>query len=185
MQNKKMNEKKEKILTIDLDGVICGTPYPVKLGVKKKILNPQSNPPKAFIPPTIFRNLTNKIRYSKRPILPNIHMTLRILQKKRRLILLTGRRSSPIHWLVKYNINDFFDDVIFNKTQYASSHYKLYKIQEIGANEHVDDDIQTIQLLNDLTNCQLYLRTWGYNQKYLLNSNIKRIDDFSQLTKLL
>ena len=41
MQNKKMNEKKEKILTIDLDGVICGTPYPVKLGVKKKILNPQ------------------------------------------------------------------------------------------------------------------------------------------------
>ena len=62
----------DKILTIDLDGVICGSPYPFKLGLNKKILNPKSKPPKAFVPPQILLKFTDKIRYGYRPILPNI-----------------------------------------------------------------------------------------------------------------
>ncbi len=174
-----------KILTIDLDGVICGSPYPFKLGINKKILNPKSAPPKAFVPPKILLKFTDKIRYSYRPILPNIKETLITLQKHRKLILLTGRRTSPINWLEKNNIRKFFHEIIINQTSLASSHYKLYKIQDIKPEEHIDDDIQTIRLLNDITNCKLFLRVWNYNQKLSLPSDIQKINDFKELTNFI
>mgnify|MGYP001242756845 CR=1 FL=1 len=175
----------DKILTIDLDGVICGSPYPFKLGINKKILNPKSEPPKAFVPPQIFLNFTDKIRYGYRPILPNIKETLEVLQKRRKLILLTGRRSSPTKWLEQNHIKEFFQEIIFNQTNFGSSHYKLLKIQEIGSQEHIDDDIQTIQLLNDRANCKLFFRTWNYNQEFSTPKNIQKINDFKQLVKLI
>jgi len=178
-------KNQHKILTIDLDGVICGSPYPFKLGINKKILNPGSEPPKAFVPPQIFLNFTDKLRYGYRPILPNIKETLEFLQKRRKLILLTGRRTSPIKWLEKNNIRKFFQEVIFNETNFGSSYYKLFKIQEIGSDEHIDDDIQTIQLLNERANCKLFFRKWKYNQKFSVAKNIKTIDDFNQLTQLI
>ena len=174
-----------KILTIDLDGVICGSPYPFKLGINKKILNPKSEPSKAFIPPKIFLKFSDKIRYGYRPILPNIKETLEVLQKRRKLILLTGRRSNPNNWLKKNHIGQFFQEIIFNETNFGSSYYKLFKIQEIGSEEHIDDDIQTIQLLNDRTNCKLFFRSWKYNKDFTISKNITKINDFKQLTSLI
>jgi hypothetical protein len=59
------------------------------------------------------------------------------------------------------------------------------KIQEIGSQEHIDDDIQTIQLLNDRTNCKLFFRTWKYNEEFSIPKNIQKINDFKQLVNLI
>ena len=82
--------------------------------------------------------------------------------------------------LIGQSINDRFvvNEILDNSV-------KLFKIQEIGSDEHIDDDIQTIQLLNERANCKLFFRKWKYNQKFSVAKNIKTIDDFNQLTQLI
>ena len=176
--------EQKKILTIDFDGVICGTPYPFKLGINKKIIHHKDSQKKAVVPPKFFRKPLDKLRYAFSPILPDTYKALEELFLKRELILLTGRRSNPKEWLKKYNLEQFFTKIIFNNTEHNSSHYKLNKIIKLGANEHIDDDIQTIQLLADSTNCKLFLRNWKYNKDYDATSNITRVSGLYALSKL-
>jgi hypothetical protein len=173
----------KKILTIDFDGVICGTPYPFKIGINKKIIQTQDSRKKATVPPKFFRKPLDKLRYAFRPILPDTYNALEALFSKRELILLTGRRSDPTKWLKKYHLEQFFTKIIFNNTKYNSSYYKLNKIIELGANEHIDDDMQTIHLLSDSTNCKLFLRSWKYNEAYNSNNNITRVSGLYALSK--
>ncbi|MDG1990397.1 MAG: hypothetical protein P8J51_03910 [Dehalococcoidia bacterium] len=177
--------KQKKILTIDFDGVICGTPYPFKLGINKKSIQSKILPKKAIVPPKFFREPLDKLRYAFRPILPDTHNALELLFSKRELVLLTGRRSSPKNWLKNYNIEKFFTNIIFNNTKDNSSHYKLNKIIEIGANEHIDDDAHTIHLLSELTQCKLFLRNWKYNEDYSLNNKITRVSGLHSLSKII
>ena len=175
----------KKILTIDFDGVICGTYFPFKIGFKNNLLDSENNPPTAFIPPKIFRTSLDKIRYAGRPILPDVQDALQELSITKDLILLTGRRHSPINWLKKNNIETYFSKIIINNTKFASSHYKLYKILELKAAYHIDDDAQTVQLISDATNCKVFLRNWKYNQNHNLNKKITKIDSIKQIVKLV
>lgn len=175
----------KKLLTIDFDGVICGTYFPFKIGFNNNFLDSANSPPTAFIPPKIISTPLDKIRYAARPILPDVQDALQELSITKDLILLTGRRNSPINWLKKYNIDTYFSRIIINNTKFASSHYKLYKILELNAAYHIDDDAQTVQLISDSTNCTVFLRNWKYNQNDNLNKKITKIDSIKQIVKLI
>ena len=121
--------EQKKILTIDFDGVICGTPYPFKLGINKKIIHHKDSQKKAVVPPKFFRKPLDKLRYAFRPILPDTYKALEELFLKRELILLTGRRSNPKEWLKKYNhIRLFYTRIHLIMLLYKISYHMDYDI---------------------------------------------------------
>ncbi len=173
------------LLTIDFDGVICSPLLRINISLQRRFLDPHDMPPAARVPPRWFSHLVDRPRYAFRRPLPSVHEALGRLARERRIIVLTGRRTSPAPWLSRHGLADFVEAVHINVSRLASPHYKLASIQELGAAEHIDDDPRTTQLLAERAACRVFLRDWPRNRGLSYMPSVTRVADLSALTQVL
>jgi len=173
------------LLTLDFDGVICGPPLRVNLGVHRRFLDPGAEPPAALVPPRWLSLLVDRPRFALRRPLPGAREALARLARERRLIVLTGRRTSPARWLARHGFAGFVEAIRINEGGQASPHFKLAAIEELGAAEHVDDDPRTAQLLAERDACRVFLRDWPRNRDLPYAPGVTRVADLGALAQLL
>ncbi|HUZ76242.1 MAG TPA: hypothetical protein VMV93_01525 [Chloroflexota bacterium] len=137
---------------LDMDGVIC-TPL---LGSNMAISRRLGLPPLPEL--SHVRDVTGEtrrvylklrrrwefVRYMGRHPLPGVREGLEELGRLRQLVLITGRswhaRQIIEHWLAKYDLAQYFADVLPNTTNLSTAHYKLWTVNRLGIREHIDDD---------------------------------------------
>ncbi len=173
------------LLTLDFDGVICGPPLGVNLGLHRRFLDPHGAPPAARVPPRWLSRLVDRPRFALRRPLPGAREALARLAAERRLVVLTGRRTSPGRWLARHGLAGFVEAVRINEDRLASPHYKLAAVEELGAAEHIDDDPRTVQLLAERAACRVFLRDWPRNRGLPYAPGVTRVDDLGALARLL
>ena len=173
------------ILTVDLDGVVCGPLFGLNLGIHRGFLDPDAPPPRAKVPPRRLSRLVDHARFDLRRPLRGAREALIELRALRTLVLLTGRRSSPAHWLRRHGLADLVDEVIVNSTPLASPHFKLDAIAVLGAAEHIDDDGRTAQLLAQRSQARSFLCDWPRNRGLPLDPGVTRVADLGALVRLL
>ena len=173
------------ILTLDLDGVICAPPFGRNVGIRRSFLDPSAPRGRARVPPPWFSAPADRLRFDLRRPLPEAGAALEALRRSRTLILLTGRRSSPLRWLRRYGLAELLDDVVINETPLSSPHFKLDAIARLGAAEHIDDDGRTAQLLAQRSEAQPYLRDWPRNRGLPFDARVLRVADLRALATML
>jgi hypothetical protein len=173
------------LLTLDFDGVICGPPLRVNLGIHRRFLDPRAEPPMARVPPRWLSLLVDRPRFALRRPLPGAREALARLARERRLVVLTGRRTSPARWLARHGLAGFVEAIRINDGGRASPHYKLAAIEELGAAEHIDDDPRTVQLLAERDACRVFLRDWPRNRDLPYAPGVTRVADLGALARLL
>lgn len=173
------------ILTLDLDGVICMPPLGRNLGIHRRLIDPDAEPPSAFVPPRWFAGPIDRLRFAFRRPDTEARAALERLAEIRRLVILTGRRSSPDRWLRRHGLDHLIDRVMINEGRHGSAHYKLRCVSELGAAEHIDDDGPTAQLLADRSAVRVYLRDWPRNRGLAYSDAVTRVDDLSGLASRL
>ncbi len=173
------------LLTVDFDGVICAPILGWNAGIHRTFLDPDARPPVATQPPRWLGDPLDWLRFEMRHPLPEAREALSRLHRIRRVIVLTGRRSAPRRWLQRHGMAHFVDDVLINDTDRASPHYKLEAIERLGAEEHVDDDGRTAQLIAQRSNARIYLRDWPRNRGLEFHPNVTRIEDLLDLARRL
>ncbi len=173
------------LLTIDLDGVICGPPLGLNIGIHRTFLDPAAEPARARIPPRRLSALWDPARFELRRPLSGAREALAELARERRLIVLTGRRSSPARWLARHGLAGLLEAVVINEGPLSSPHYKLAQVEELGAAEHVDDDPRTAQLLAQRATCRVFLRDWPRNRSLPYAPGVARVADLGELARLL
>lgn len=172
------------LLTLDLDGVICSPPLGVNLGIHRGFLDPRADPSTARVPPRWFSSLIDPARFGLRRPLPGTRAALARLARQRRLIVLTGRRSSPGRWLARHGLAGFVEAVRINEGSLSSPHYKLALVEELGASEHIDDDPRTAQLLAERASCRVFLRDWPRNRSLPYAPGVTRVADLGEFARL-
>ena len=178
-----MNER--PVLTIDLDGVICRPPFGINLGISRRPVDPRAAPPRAFVPPRWLAGPVDHLRFDFRRPLPEAREALSALSALRRVVVVTGRRSSPQDWLRRHGLAAFVELVVINDGSDASPHFKLHCVQELEAAEHIDDDGRTARLLARLGPAQVYLRDWPRNRDLPDAGGVTRVPDLLELARLL
>ena len=173
------------ILTIDFDGIICRPIFNKNWGIHSTPTDPSKMADLATITPRWWGDLWDHIRFDRRQILPNTIEALENLTCLRTLILLTGRRSSPEKWLIKYKLSHYFSDVIINTSPYKSAYYKLKYIQSHEVKEHIDDDPRTVWLLSEHSKAKIFLRNWPENHNLEISKPIERINSLVELSYFL
>lgn len=173
------------LLTVDLDGVICGPLLGLNVGIHRGFLDPGAEPPRARVPPRWLSALVDPARFEPRRPLPGTRSALAELQRARRLVVLTGRRTSPERWLARHGLAGFVDAVVVNEGPLSSPHYKLRAVAELGAAEHVDDDPRTAQLLAERASCRVFLRDWPRNRSLPYAHGVTRVAHLPELARLL
>ena len=173
------------LLTIDLDGVICRPPLGVNIGIHRGFLDPEREPAPARVPPRWISALVDPARFELRRPLPGVRRALAELASERRLVVLTGRRSSPARWLARHGLAAFAEAVVFNEGPLSSPHYKLRAVDDLGAAEHVDDDPRTAQLLAERGRCRVFLRDWPRNRSLAYAPGVTRVSDLDELARRL
>lgn len=183
------------LLTVDLDGVICAPLFGVNLGIALSFLDAEAPPPRARVPPRWFSAPLDQGRFALRRPLPGVAAALTRLREVRRVVLLTGRRSSPRRWLRQHGLEALLDEVVVNETALPSAHYKLQAVARLGAAEHIDDDPRTVQLLAESADSGRsgdqrplpvpYLREWPRSRGLLLDGRVRRVRDLGELAALL
>ncbi len=173
------------MLTVDLDGVICAPPFGVNLGISRSFLDADAQPSQAWVPPRWLSAPIDHVRFDLRRPLPGVEAGLARLREVRRVIVLTGRRSSPRRWLRRHGLEALVDDVVVNTTPLPSAHYKLEAVASLGAAEHIDDDARTAQLLAERSPAVPYLRDWPRNRRLPLHERVGRVADLDELAALL
>ena len=177
--------RERPLLTVDLDGVICAPPLGVNLGGHRSFLDPDATAPRAFVLPRWVAAPFDRIRFDIRRPLPEAREALSRLHELRRVVLLTGRRSSPERWLRQYGLAALIDDIVINDTGDASTHFKLRCVQSMGAAEHIDDDARTVQLLAQRSPARVYLRDWPRNRDLPYAPNVSRVANLLELARFL
>ena len=173
------------LLTVDLDGVICGPPFRVNLGIGRRLIDADAPPPRAFVPPRWLAAPLDHLRFDLRPPLPEAREALAMLSGVRRVVVLTGRRSSPARWLRRHGLDGFVERMILNDSVDASPHFKLRQVRALGAAEHIDDDGSTAQLLAESGPARVYLRDWPRNRGLPRPELVTRVADLLELARLL
>ena len=173
------------LLTVDMDGVICRPPFGRNLGIHRDFLDPDAPPARAKVPPRWLSRIVDHARFDLRRPLPGAREALAELRELRTVVLLTGRRSPPGHWLRWHGFAPLCDGVVINETPLSSPHFKLGAVAELGALEHIDDDARTVQLLNQQFQMQLYLRDWPRNRDLPFDEGVRRVADLGALAALL
>lgn len=173
------------LLTVDLDGVICAPPLGVNVGIHRSFIDPDATAPRAFVLPRWVSAPFDRIRFDIRRPLPEAREALSRLHELRRVVLLTGRRSSPEPWLRQYGLAALIDDIVINDTDDSSPHFKLRSVLSMGAAEHIDDDGRTVQLLAQRSPVRVYLRDWPRNRDLPYAPNVSRIADLLELARFL
>ena len=173
------------LLTVDLDGVIAAPLFGVNLGIGRSFFDPDAPPACALVPPRWLSAPVDHARFDLRRPLPGVAAALARLREVRRVVVLTGRRSSPRPWLRRHGLAALVDDVVLNATPLRSPYYKLEAVASLGAVEHIDDDAGTAQLLAERSPAVSYLRDWPRNRGLPLHERVRRVADLEELAALL
>ncbi|MEE8422457.1 MAG: hypothetical protein V3S31_06745 [Dehalococcoidia bacterium] len=173
------------ILTLDFDGVICMPPFGTNLGIRRRLIDPHAEPERAFVPPRWFGGPADHLRFAFRRPAEEARSALERLAETRRLVILTGRRSSPDRWLRRHGLDQLIERVMINDGPHGSAHYKLRCVNELGAAEHIDDDGPTAQLLADRSAARVYLRDWPRNRGLAYSDGVTRVHDLASLASRL
>ena len=173
------------LLTLDLDGVICAPLIGLNLGISRRFLDPDAPPPPARVVPGWVRWPADHLRFDPRRPLPGVADALRELREGHRLVVLTGRRSSPRHWLRWHGLDALLDGVVTNDGPLPSPHYKLAAIDALAASAHIDDDGRTAQLLAERSSARPFLRDWPGNRALPYHPRVERVADLAALAALL
>jgi uncharacterized HAD superfamily protein len=169
------------VLTIDFDGVICSPPFGVNLGITTAFLDPTAPPRAARVPPRWLGDALDHLRFDFRRPMPEAAAALAALHRRRRVVVLTGRRSSPLPWLRRYHLDSYVDDIAINEGTLRSAHHKLESIERLGVREHVDDDGRTAQLLAVRAGVTVYLRDWPRNRGAAYANGVVRVTDLAEV----
>ncbi len=162
-------------ITLDFDGVICAPILGLNLGISAAFLDPHAEPRPARVPPRWFSAPADYLRFNFRRPLPGVAEALRDLRAVREVIVLTGRRSSPLPWMRRYGLDALVDDIVINDTPLRSPHFKLQAIEALRPAEHVDDDGRTAQLIAECTPTRVYLCDWPRNRRDGYASGVTRV----------
>jgi hypothetical protein len=173
------------LLTVDMDGVICRPILGQNVGISRVLLDPGEPPKPARVYPRWLGARLDYLRFNFRRPIDGAREAIADLGRVRRLVLLTGRRSVPHDWLRRHGFDGLFDDVVVNETLARSPHYKLEAVRRLGADEHVDDDARTVQLLADLTEVRLFLCDWPRNRGVPIDERIVRVQGIADLARRL
>ena len=173
------------IITLDLDGVICNPPFGINLGIRSEFLDPALPSLPARLPPRWWSEPFDRARFELRRPLPGVADALRALRELRTVYVLTGRRTSPARWLARHSLDAFVDRVVINETMLRSPHYKLHAIRELGAQEHVEDDGRTAQLIAASTSVRVFLIDWPRNRGPEYHSGMRRVATLREVPPLL
>jgi hypothetical protein len=173
------------ILTLDFDGVICAPPLGRNLGIHRDFLDPDAPPPEARDWPRWIGDPLDHLRFDWRRPLPGARDALTQLAQHRTLVILTGRRSSPLRWLRRHQMADYIHRIVVNDGPRKSPHYKLEQVAALGAREHVDDDGRTAQLLAQRGDVRIFLRDWERNRDLPFDPRVERIADLTALATLI
>ncbi|MCY4455434.1 MAG: hypothetical protein OXC56_03870 [Chloroflexi bacterium] len=173
------------LLTLDLDGVICAPPFGVNLGISRRFFKPGERPHRAVVPPRWLSWPIDHLRFDLRRPLPGVAEALQRLSEVRRLAVLTGRRSSPVHWLRWHGLDAYLDDAYWNVTWLPSPHFKAGAVIVLEAAEHIDDDGRTAQLIVDRSEVRSFVRDWPRNRDLPYHERVERVADLGALADLL
>jgi hypothetical protein len=163
------------IITLDLDGVICNPPFGINLGIRREFLDPGAPPRPARVPPRWWSGPFDRARFELRQPLPGVAEALGALRELRRVYVLTGRRTSPARWLAGHGLDALVDRVVINETLERSPHFKLHAIRELGAQEHVEDDGRTAQLIAASSSVRVFLVDWPRNRGLRYHVGVTRV----------
>lgn len=173
------------LLTVDMDGVICRPILGQNIGIHREFLDPQAPAKPARVVPRWLNQRLDHLRFNFRRPVEGAREAIADLRRVRRLVLLTGRRTAPHGWLQRYGFDGLFDDVVINDTNRRSPHYKLEVVRRLGADEHVDDDARTVQLLANLAGVRIFLCDWPRNRGLPLDDRIVRVQGIADLARRL
>ena len=173
------------VVTLDFDGVLCEPPFGRNLGISRTFLDPAAEAPAARLVPRWLGDPLDRARFAFRRPLPGIGPALADLHQVRTVVVLTGRRSSPLPWLRRYGLLEAIDRVVMNAGPWRSPHFKLHAIEELGAVEHVDDDGRTAQLLAERSAARIYLRDWPRNRGLAFAPSVTRVADLAEYVRLV
>jgi len=173
------------LLTLDFDGVICRPPFGRNLGIHRTFLDPLATPPEATVYPRWLNLPLDHLRFDLRAPMPGVRDTLRALRLVRRLAIVTGRRTPPGWWLRWHRLEGLVDRVVVNDTTLKSPHFKLRALDLLGADEHVDDDPRTAQLLAEASPTRVFLCDWPRNRDLPYHPRVERIRDLRELAQRL
>lgn len=173
------------LLTLDLDGVICSPPLGINLGIHRSFLDPDAVPPATRVLPSRLGVVLDTLRFEFRRPLAGVREALQSLAGSHRLVLLTGRRSSPARWLRRHALDNNLDEIVINETSLPSAHFKLRMVGELAASAHVDDDGRTAQLLAQRSSVAVFLRDWPRNRGLALAPKVRRVADLAELARIL
>jgi hypothetical protein len=173
------------LVTLDLDGVICAPPFGINLGISTRFLDASAPPAPARVPPRWASRVLDRLRFDFRRPLPEAAAALRELQAARRIVLVTGRRTSPEPWLRRHGLADSIERIVINDTALRSPHFKLDTIASLQPREHVDDDGRTAQLLAQHSTARVYLRDWPRNRDAAYAPGVVRVADLAAFARLV
>jgi hypothetical protein len=171
------------LLTVDMDGVICRPILVQNPGIHLTFLDATAAPPPARVYPHWLNAPLDHLRFDLRRPQPGAREAVRALAEVRRLVLLTGRRTRPHAWLRRHGFAGLFEDVIVNATDLRSPHYKLEAIRSLGADEHVDDDPRTAQLLAQASQARVFLCDWPRSSALVMDPRVTRVRDIADLAR--
>ncbi len=172
-------------LTVDFDGVICAPPAGLNLGIGRRFLDPDAPPVAARVPPRWLSARLDGLRFGFRRPLPEARNALATLNELRRVVVLTGRRTSPLRWMERHGLARYVDEIVVNNGPLSSPHFKLRCAQELDAAEHIDDDGPTAQLLAERSNVAVYVRDWPRNRGLPYAPNFMRVANLGELAQRL
>lgn len=173
------------LLTLDFDGVICRPPFGRNIGIHREFLDPALPPSSARVYPRWLNAPLDHLRFDLRAPMPGVVEALRALRLVRRLVIVTGRRTDPAGWMRRHGLDGLVDDIVVNTTELKSPHFKLDALSVLGADEHIDDDPRTAQLLAQASRARVFLCDWPRNRDLLYDSRVTRVNDLHDLAQRL
>jgi hypothetical protein len=163
------------LVTIDLDGVVCAPMFGIHGGTHRDFLDAAAPPPEAYVPPRWLRLLADHARFDLRRPLPDAEVGLVALGQVARIVILTGRRTSPRAWLRLHRLARYVESVVVNDTALASPHFKLAAIEHMKPLSHLDDDPRTAQLIAEVSGTPVFLRDWPDNRNLEFHPRVLRV----------
>ena len=183
-------------IAFDLDGVICRPPLGVNLAIRRGLRgrplpdaldpdHPLLREPQA----RLWRLGFELLRFVGRRPMADAAAGLRAVGALRRPLLVTGRsavgREFLERWLDRYDLRQFFAEILPNPTGLSGSQYKLWMARSRGLREHVDDDGSVVYYLAANGVPRVYLRDWPRNRGLPYQRSVHVIHSLEELADQL
>ncbi len=166
-----------RLVTVDFDGVICSPFFGVNLGISRTFIDPATPPEPARVPPRWLGVIVDHARFDSRRPLPDARAGLAALGQVARIVILTGRRTSPASWLRRHRLDAHIEAIVTNRGPLRSAHFKLAELERLRPRAHIDDDPRTAQLLAQRAGVDVYLRDWPRNRALDYDPRVTRVAD--------